>query len=213
MKKLKIYDCVIWIATAVLVGLTFTLSDTVPIHWNSDLQVDGYGSRYTFLLLALLPIMVYYGMLLTRFIDPKKKNFEGREKVFDILRRGLSAFFVILAGFFYYLTLHPTSDFGQLLMILMGILMMGIGNYMPKVPQNYYIGIKTSWALSSEYVWKKTHKVGGYCFALCGMVMILLSFLNLEGLFGYMMVLILLNGAFTVFYSYITYQNKPKDID
>ena len=213
MKKIKLNDYIIWVITIILLAFIFTLPHTVPIHWDNQFQVDGYGSRYTFLIFALLPISIYYGILFTKHIDPKKKNFEGREKIFEIFRNGLSGFFVVLALFFYYLTLNPEADIQQLFTILIGIVMLGKGNYLPKVPQNYYIGIKTSWALSSPYVWKKTHKMGGYSFAIAGLFMIILSFLQIENLMTWMLVIILINGAITVWYSYTMYKNKPRDID
>lgn len=213
MKKIKLNDYIIWVITIILLAFIFTLPHTVPIHWDNQFQVDGYGSRYTFLIFALLPISIYYGILFTKHIDPKKKNFEGREKIFEIFRNGLSGFFVVLALFFYYLTLNPEADIQQLFIILIGIFMLGMGNYLPKVPQNYYIGIKTSWALSSPYVWKKTHKMGGYSFAIAGLFMIILSFLQIENLMTWMLVIILINGAITVWYSYTMYKNKPRDID
>lgn len=213
MKKIKLNDYIIWVITIILIALIFTLPHTVPIHWDNQFQVDGYGSRYTFLIFALLPISIYYGILFTKHIDPKKKNFDGREKIFEIFRNGLSGFFVVLALFFYYLTLNPEADIQQLFIILIGIFMLGMGNYLPKVPQNYYIGIKTSWALSSPYVWKKTHKMGGYCFAIAGLFMIILSFLQIENLMTWMLVIILINGSITVWYSYTMYKNKPRDID
>ena len=191
MKKIKLYDCIIWVITLILISLIFTLPDTVPIHWDNNFKVDAYGNRNTFLILALLPISIYYGILFTKYIDPKKKNFEGREKIFKIFRNGLSGFFVVLALFFYYLILNPEAD----------------------IPQNYYIGIKTSWALSSPYVWKRTHKMGGYSFAIAGLLMIVLSFLQIENLMTWMLVIILISSGITVWYSYNVYQNKPKDID
>ena len=37
--------------------------------------------------------------------------------------------------------------------ILVGILLIVLGNYLPKVKRNYAVGIKTSWALNSDENW------------------------------------------------------------
>lgn len=79
--KNKLFDVFIWVITLVFVGSIFTMSDIVPVHWNMNWEVDRYGSRYNFLIVALLPIFTYYGMLLTKNIDPNKKKFFGRENV------------------------------------------------------------------------------------------------------------------------------------
>lgn len=59
----------------------------------------------------------------------------------------------------------------------MGILFLFIGNILPKVKSNFYMGIKTPWALSSEEVWRKTHRLGGKCFFLAGIAITVSSFL------------------------------------
>lgn len=37
-----------------------------------------------------------------------------------------------------------------------------IGNYLPKIKQNYTMGIKISWTLDSETNWNKTHRLAGW---------------------------------------------------
>ena len=48
--------------------------------------------------------------------------------------------------------------------ILMGILFMLLGNYMPKLRQNYTIGIKLPWTLCSEENWYRDTPVRGKTF-------------------------------------------------
>ena len=60
---------------------------------------------------------------------------------------------------------------------LIGILMIILGNYMGKLKPNWFVGIKTPWTLSSENIWNKTHRMGGYAFILFGILIILTPFL------------------------------------
>ncbi|HQT91558.1 MAG TPA: SdpI family protein, partial [Candidatus Kryptobacter bacterium] len=78
------------------------------------------------------------------------------------------------------------------------------GNYMPKFPQNWFVGIKTPWTISSEVVWKKTHILGGWLFALTGVVYVVFAALRLSAALPSL--LILLVAASTFIYSFFLYK-------
>ena len=166
----KAYDIFIWCVTGLFIGAIFLLPESVPVHWNGNWEIDRYGSRYTLIILAIIPILLYYGMLLAKKVDPKRHNFQSREKTYDLFRYGLSFFFILLCCFFYYMTFFPKANGEKIMLLLLGILIIGMGNYMPRLPQNYFLGIKTPWTLSNEYVWQKTHKIGGYSFVIVGII-------------------------------------------
>lgn len=65
------------------------------------------------------------------------------------------------------------------MMILMGILFILIGNYMPKTRQNYTIGIKVPWALDNEENWNRTHRLAGYLWVAGGIILVILSLAGL----------------------------------
>ena len=60
----KAYDIFIWCVTGLFIGAIFLLPESVPVHWNGNWEIDRYGSRYTLIILAIIPILLYYGMLL-----------------------------------------------------------------------------------------------------------------------------------------------------
>jgi len=86
------------------------------------------------------------------------------------------------------------------------------GNYLPKLKSNWFIGIRTPWTLSSEESWRKTHRLGGRLFVICGAVIIITSVLAPEQgrdvLFGAMIPAILA----TTVYSYFVWRNDPQRI-
>jgi uncharacterized membrane protein len=43
---------------------------------------------------------------------------------------------------------------------------------MPRVRRNYFVGVRTPWTLSSDEVWRKTHRFSGKLFMLLGLLMI-----------------------------------------
>lgn len=212
--KTKAFDIFVWIITLIFVGIIFFMPETLPMHWDYQWNVDGYGSRYYLFMLALLPMLIYYGMLLILKIDPRKKNLEKRQGTYNIFRYGLTCFFMIFVVFFYYLSLNPHADVGNLLLLLLGVVLIGMGNYMPRVPQNYFLGIKTPWTLSNEYVWKKTHRIGGYSWMLIGVIMSLCGLFHFSYATIVMIVLLLGDVIFMMIYSYVVYRRmNTKNID
>ena len=54
-----------------------------------------------------------------------------------------------------------------------------IGNYLPKARQNYTIGIKIPWTLANEENWNRTHRLAGYLWMICGILMVLICLTQL----------------------------------
>ena len=57
--------------------------------------------------------------------------------------------------------------------ILLGVLFIFAGNYLPKSRQNYTVGIRIPWTLDNEENWNKTHRLAGYLWVAGGIVMLL----------------------------------------
>lgn len=54
----------------------------------------------------------------------------------------------------------------------MAVLFVVMGNYMPKIRRNMFLGIRTPHTLLNQEVWDKTHRFSGALFILCGIVML-----------------------------------------
>jgi uncharacterized membrane protein len=66
------------------------------------------------------------------------------------------------------------SLFGPL---LVGMVLVIVGNYLPKYRQNYTIGIKLPWTLNSEENWNATHRFAGRIWVAGGMIVLLTALL------------------------------------
>ena len=112
--------------------------------------------------------------------------------------------------------LLPNS--GNLVSILVfggcGVLFILLGNYMPRIKQNYTFGCKTPWALNDEHNWNRTQRMGGIVFVVIGVVfMVAIPFSRVLGETG-MLILLLgssLGGTLWIYlYSYLVYIGKMK---
>jgi uncharacterized membrane protein len=74
------------------------------------------------------------------------------------------------------------------------------------------MGIRTPWTLSSERVWRKTHRIGGYAFTIAGLVFIATAFIPM-GTKGtaVMLGIIFPTVLWPVVYSYLEWRREKED--
>lgn len=63
----------------------------------------------------------------------------------------------------------------------LAIMIIAVGNYLPKCRQNYTIGIKLPWTLEDEDIWNRTHRLAGWLWIMCGILIIAEAFLRFGG--------------------------------
>ena len=81
-------------------------------------------------------------------------------------------------GFTYAAALGSDMDINLIISILVGVLFIILGNYMPKLQQNYTVGIKLPWTLNSTENWNRTHRLGGKLFIAGGVLIAVSGFLS-----------------------------------
>ena len=83
----------------------------------------------------------------------------------------LFAFLTAMCGICIAEALRPgTVDVPTVVCLLVSLLVMCLGNIMPKFRMNWYCGLKTPWTLSSETVWTKTHRAAGRMMFAAGII-------------------------------------------
>lgn len=153
------------------------LPEQVPIHWNANGEIDGWGSKATLLIIPfILPVLIYVILSLVPKIDPKQK-IEATSKKFYNIKLLLTLFMSILALFILYSSKSQSFTNPNIIIMLIGLLYVILGNYMKTIKTNYFIGIRTPWTLENDIVWKKTHKLAGKYWFIGGLLVILLGFI------------------------------------
>ncbi|MFC9418869.1 SdpI family protein [Bacillus mobilis] len=186
------------------------LPDTMAVHWGME-GVNGYASKFNAMLLLLgIMIFTYVLLTITPKIDPKKKNYDKFSKGYMIINYSvvvllfLVNMLVIGVGLGYDIPMNSTP------LILVGLLFIVIGNYLPQCKPNYFVGIKTPWTLSNEEVWRKTHRFSGKVFVVLGIIMILSVFVPVTWKSFIMVGIIIGAVGLTMGYSYVAYKKELK---
>ncbi len=95
----------------------------------------------------------------------------------------------------------------RLLLVLVGLLLVVLGNYMPKTGSNWFFGFRTPWTLSNEDVWTATHTIGGPILVAVGVLSALAAIiLPIGWAVGTGIVLPLAAIAGLTVYSYVKYR-------
>ena len=91
--------------------------------------------------------------------------------------------------------------------LLVGVVFIVLGNYLPKVKQNYYLGIKLPWTYKSEENWNKTHRMAGKLWVAGGIIFLLNFFVKIKWLELIIMLLMILVPTI---YSYLYSKKEQK---
>lgn len=184
--------------------------DQIPIHWGINGAVDRYGSKLSVLLLAALPLFIYLFFHVMPLLDPRRQNYKHHAKAYRVSL----CFTVLLLMVFNWVTslfaLGYPMDIPQIITFGVGLLLIVMGNYMPQIRQNYYFGIRTSWAIANTWVWKKTQRMGGILYVLMGLGILILSFLPDSVQFPVFMTILLGGTGWLYLYSYLVFLKAKK---
>lgn len=153
------------------------LPEQVPSHWNFEGVPDRYWPRIYSVFFApgiYLSMWILFSFLPK--LDPKKEKYQLFVDAWNILQMVFLVFFVYLQVIMFAYVLMPGLNFTKMILIGLGIMFVLIGNYMGKIKQNYFIGVKTPWALNDVDNWNQTQRVGGWMFVIAGLVFLLEAF-------------------------------------
>ncbi|MDD4319553.1 MAG: SdpI family protein [Candidatus Peribacteraceae bacterium] len=188
------------------------LPEQIPSHWNFAGQVDDFTAKpWGVWMLPLVALAMAVLFPLFRRIDPRRENYEMFRHSWDMLQLCFVAFMAYIYGMQLYLSLQPlpSPDFvGRFVTFGIGMLFVVIGNYMGKIRQNFFVGMRTPWTLSDPEVWRKSQRFGGWAFVLGGLAVIAESVIWWRPEFIFFGI-VLIVAFLPMFYSFVIYpRNK-----
>jgi len=185
--------------------------DRIPVHWDISGRPDRYGGKFEgLLLLPLTSVGLYLLFLLLPRIDPRRRHYAEFSTVYNLFRTAFLAFMLSLQLLIVLWGLKRPVDVGAYMSILAGLLFVVVGNYLPKVRSNWFVGIRTPWTLSSELSWSKTHRLGGKLLVAWGLLVIVFGALRPQWAFWVLIGGAVLITAVTVVYSYAVWKREAQ---
>lgn len=165
-------------ALALYTWTALPAAGNIPVHWDINGQPDQFAAKsevWTYL--AMMPgAILLTGVILAiaPMIDPRKANIETGRKAYlatwisvmvlqTLVHAGICVAMLQAGG-----EAAIPNDAVRFVIAGCGLLMIVIGNYLPKTRSSFLFGVRTPWTLSSDIAWEKTHRLAGPLFMLAG---------------------------------------------
>jgi immunity protein, SdpI family len=194
--------------------LSFAVYAQLPlrmaVHWDVNGNPNGYSGRLMGAFLLPVMTLAIWGFLRgLPYIDPRRANYAKFQGTYDLM----IDLFVTLMALVHVAVVGralgwPVPDVTRTAPILVGAVTLILGNVLPRARSNWWFGIRTPWTLTSDTVWTKTHRVGGYLLTAAGVITLLSVFLPPRASFVVLMVSICGASLGAVAYSYFAWKKE-----
>ena len=152
----------------------------IPVHYTSGGRADGWAAdrgdaiRYFIFIMGALWVLSLVLGVIAR-LAPKGGGLERSLPVLSVIWVGAAVLFTCIMGA---AALNMVRNAGANIELApkmlswvgvgVSVLIIAIGNVLPKTRPNFLLGIRTPWALSSPSTWEKTHRLGGLLIIFAG---------------------------------------------
>ena len=185
------------------------LPSSVPTHWNIHGQPNGYSPKWALYILG--PGLIGGIVLLTGllpWLSPKHFEVESFRSTYIQIMLMTAGMFAYIDALVLWSGAGHTVNMGRAGLVGVCLLFALLGNVMGKVRRNFYIGVRTPWALANERVWNATHRLAAKTFVLGGLAGLALIVIGLNG--WPPLIALMAGGLIPVLYSLYFYKQLER---
>lgn len=147
------------------------LPDRLPTHWNLRGEVDGWSGRgFGAFGFPALMFGVWGLCYWLPTIDPRRESYAKFRDTYDMVIAAIIALMLFVHAAVIATSLGYDVPISRIIPLLVGGLLVLIGNLLPRARPNWFFGIRTPWTLSNDRVWERTHRLGGRLMVFAGLV-------------------------------------------
>ena len=171
MRKWYVGPVFLLAALAFAIVVYPSLPEQVPTHWGMDGNVDDYTPKMPGAFLGPLLGLGIWGLLVgLRRIDPRSGNYDRFDDTFWLIGNVLGVFMAGITFATLGYSLGWPVDMERVVLGGVGLLLLVLGNVMPRLRSNFWMGVRTPWTLSSDQVWRDTHRLAGRTMVAGGLI-------------------------------------------
>lgn len=162
------------LAAAVVVGfIAIPAGTTLPVHWNFAGEPDAFMPREIALLVPAAIVALAWAIFLVvdRFLA-RPVDREAGAYVTNVAVTALTAVFLAITVATVAIGMGAPINMVQVVAVAMGVLLLVLGNAMPKSRPNSFAGIRMPTTLRSEANWQATHRLGGWLTIAGGLLLL-----------------------------------------
>lgn len=210
-------------AMYLFVGLV--LWNRLPLEITTNFAFDGssnsisskpFAVLFPGCTLLVMQLLIAFGM----GFDPQEKGISDKIYCLCLWIVPIISLFTSFIIYGSALGMHMNIQF--LVFFFAGCIFIAVGNYIPKVKKNYFVGFRVPWTLNSAENWNRTNRMSGWIMFLSGCIFVLLSVVALFVLYtefvvmGLFVTVLAINLLIPLIYSlnyYMNYESKDNNQD
>ncbi len=205
------------------------LPDTVPMHYNAEGTIDRWGSKYENLLfpVIILALTLFWQLLIWGFekkaakakVEKERMEALSNAKMLHIVAISMALMYCVMQCFILYGAYveanigatHSVIDVAQISCILLGVMFVVLGNFMPKTRVNGLVGFRIVWSMHNDVTWAKSNRFAGVALIIVGLLTIITAiFADSMLATGLMLVYLVVSVIVAIIYSYKVYKTQVK---
>lgn len=185
------------------------LPESMTTHWNAKGEADGFSSKaFGIFVPSLIMLFAHWLCIWATSLD--KGNKEQSNKVLNMVFWIIPITSLLVNGAMYSAALGFDFSVDIVVRVLLAIMFLVFGNYMPKCKQNSTIGVKVIWTLKNEENWNKTHRFTGKLWVFGGLLFLATVFVPMKNFVHVFLPLIFILAFAPMIYSYFYYKKQLK---
>lgn len=206
-QQLLITSLVCLLPMLLAAALYSELPGQIAVHWNNAGVADGFLPRAAAAFgLPVLMMLIHLFVQIPLLADPKRGAQSAAVR--KLLMWLIPLLSLVLQTVILFIAIGRDIPIVMLVSAGLGLLLMVMGNLLPKSRQNYTVGIRLPWTLDNADNWNKTHRLAGRLWMGGGLLMFCLALALPQADFGLMLPLglVLVLSIIPMIYSYVLHK-------
>lgn len=178
------------------------LPERMATHWGIDGSANGWNSRaFTVFGIPLVLLAIHAVCVVVSGASAATNG--QNPKLLCVMHMICPTVSLIVGAAVYPYALGMEISIAFMALLFLGVVLLVVGNYLPKTVPNHWLGIRIPWTYASEENWAATHRFGGKVYAAAGLGCIVCAFIPVAAVRAGMTVLALAACFVPVLYSYL----------
>jgi uncharacterized membrane protein len=172
MNKIKhmIWPTIVGLVPLVVGMILYSqLPSRMPIHFGLNGQPNGYSGKFSGVILFPL-LMVLANILIYLSLKYARQN---NDKLKVVVIWIIPIISLVVQTMTIMVALGHKVNIGVIVFLLIGVIFIVLGNYMPKTTPNLIMGVRIPTTMKNPENWQKTNRLGGLMLVVAGAILIL----------------------------------------
>ena len=185
------------------------LPPTLATHWSLNGTPDGFSSRL--MAVSIVPVVLVFMTVLFNVlpkVDPRRENYARFLSSYWLIANAVILFLLLAHALIIASGLGYAVRIDRLMPLGVGLLFVFLGNYLTRVEPNWFVGIRTPWTLSSDTVWRRTHRTGGWLMVIGGLVLAIGAFVARSAFLVLFVATIIIVAVIPIVQSYVLWKKE-----